>query len=314
MAVQKLLSTGITIASLSFVVGAIAKKPLLVNAGINLGLSSGVGHLVVKQNQQTLKKQQLALASQSTEVDLTTIEATLQKHQKLLKEQRTRQNATLSKVSKLGHKQKVTAIAITQQVDKLVELAQDNTKKESPKTTQIKQPAKLTCVRQPVTHVYVDGNNLSCAAKEMGIDVDYKALRLHLMGEGKSEFNYYRGVASNPTMAHQRFIGSIKKYGYRVTQLPVVRFADGTVKTVGDDMTMGMDILEESKPGDRVILVSGDGDFIPVVKKIQNKGVKVTVAGSKKRTSYELRQIANDFIDLDAIKYQIAMHTKLTIA
>ena len=313
MTVQKLLSAGITIASLSFVVGAIAKKPLLINAGINLGLSSGIGHLVVKQNQHNIKKQQLALATQSTQPDLTTIETTLQKHQKLLKEQRTRQNATLSKVSKLDRKQKVTAIAITQQVDKLVELAQDNTKKESLKTTQIKQPAKLTCVRQPVTRVYVDGNNLSCAAKEMEIDVDYKALRLCLMGEGKSEFSYYRGVASNPTLAHQRFVGSIEKYGYKVTQLPVVRFADGTIKTVGDDMAMGMDILEESKPGDRVILVSGDGDFIPVVERIQHRGVKVTVVGCQANTSFKLRQLADDYLDLEKIKYQTAVHTKLTV-
>lgn len=65
---------------------------------------------------------------------------------------------------------------------------------------------------------------------------------------------------------------------------------------------------------DRVIIVSGDGDFIPVVKKIQDKGIKVNVAASKKNTSYDLRQIADDFIDLNSVKYQIAKHIKLTIA
>ncbi|MGL5793680.1 MAG: NYN domain-containing protein, partial [Waterburya sp.] len=46
-------------------------------------------------------------------------------------------------------------------------------------------------------------------------------------------------------------------------------------------MKIGTDIIEEAQKGDypsgtlrdRVILVSGDGDFIPVIKKIQNKGV-----------------------------------------
>ena len=311
MTVQKLLSAGITIASLSFVVGAIAKKPLLINAGINLGLSSGIGHLVVKQNQHSSK--QTALAT-STQPDISAIEAILEKHQKQLKEQRTRQNATLSKVSKLDRKQKVTAIAISQQVDKLVDLAQNN---KPQATLAVAKPAPkiapVTSLHQPVTRVYVDGNNLSCAAKEMEIDVDYKALRLRLMGEGKSEFRYYRGVASHPTLAHQRFVGSIEKYGYRVTQLPVVRFADGTIKTVGDDMAMGMDILEESKPGDRVILVSGDGDFIPVVERIQRRGVKVTVVGCHANTSFKLRQLADDYLDLEKIKYQIAVHTKLTV-
>ena len=307
MMIKKLLQAGITIAGLTVAGGAIAKKPLLIHAGMNVGLSAGIGHLVAKQDRQ---KQSVAIAS--TQPDLSTIEAILAKHQKQLKEQCTRQNLTLSKVSKLDRKQKVTAIAISQQVDKLIELAEDNTAKKSAKVTQIKKPVKLTSIRQPVTRIYVDGNNLSCTAREMEIDIDYKALRLYLM-EGKSEFNYYRGVAQNPTLAHQRFVGSLEKYGYRVTQLPVVRFADGTVKTIGDDMTMGMDVLEESRKGDRVILVTGDGDFLPVVKRIQAKGVKVTVVGRRANTSSELRYLADDYLDLEAIKYQIAVHTKLSI-
>ena len=308
MTIEKLLKAGITIAGLTVVGSAIAKKPLLFYAGANLGISTGVCQLVTKQNQQSKQ-----LTATATQTDLSEIEAILAKHQKQLKEQRTRQNLTLSKVSKLDHKQKVTAIAISQQVDKLVDIAENNTVNKSPKVTQIKKPVKLTSIRQPVTRAYVDGNNLSCAAREMDIDVDYKALRLYLMGEGKSEFSYYRGVAQNPTIAHQRFVGSLEKYGYRVTELPVVRFADGTVKTVGDDMTMGMDVLEENRQGDRVILVTGDGDFIPVVKRIQAKGVKVTVVGRKANTSFELRQLADDYLDLEAIKYQIAVHTKLTV-
>ena len=308
MTIEKLLKAGITIAGLTVVGSAIAKKPLLFYAGANLGISTGVCQLVTKQNQQSKQ-----LTATATQTDLSEIEAILAKHQKQLKEQRTRQNLTLSKVSKLDHKQKVTAIAISQQVDKLVDIAENNTVNKSPKVTQIKKPVKLTSIRQPVTRAYVDGNNLSCAAREMDIDVDYKALRLYLMGEGKSEFSYYRGVAQNPTIAHQRFVGSLEKYGYRVTELPVVRFADGTVKTVGDDMTMGMDVLEENRQGDRVILVTGDGDFIPVVKRIQAKGVKVTVVGRKANTSFELRQLADDYLDLEAIKYQIAVHTRLTV-
>ena len=307
MTVEKLLKAGITIASLTVVGGAIAKKPLLFYAGANLGISTGACQLVIKQNRQ---KQ---LAATSIQPDLSAIEAILEKHQKQLKEQRTKQNLTLSKVSKLDHKQKVTAIAISKQVDKLVDLAESNTVKKSTKVTQIKKPVKLTPIRQPATRVYVDGNNLSCAAKEMDIDVDYKALRLYLMGKGKSEFSYYRGVAQNPTVAHQRFVGSLEKYGYRVTELPVVRFADGTVKTVGDDMAMGIDILEENQQGDRVVLVTGDGDFIPVVKRIQERGVKVTVVGRKANTSAELRCLADDYLDLETIKYQIAVHTKLTL-
>lgn len=310
---KNLLKAGITIASLSLFGGAIAKKPLLMYAGANLGISVSVAQLLLKQNEQISK--QSALAKSAIEPDLTAIEATLKKHQKQLKEQCTRQNLTLSKVSRLDRKQKVTAIAISQQVDKLIKIAENNSEKKfsQKKVTQAKKPVKLTAISQPVTRVYVDGNNLSFAAKEMEIDVDYQALLLHLMSEGKSEFSYYRGVAQNPTLAHQSFINSMRKYGYRVKELPVVQFADGTIKTVGDDMTIGMDILEENQQGDRVILVSGDGDFIPVVERIQNRGVKVTVVSCRANTSFKLRQLADDYLDLEEIKYRIAIHTKLAL-
>lgn len=318
MTVKNIFSTGLTIASLTLIGGAIAKKPLLINLGINAGISSGIGHLVVKQNQQALQKQQLALANQSTQSELANIEATLAKHQKQLKQQITRQNLTLSKVSKLDRQQKVTAIAISQQVDKLIDISQNNNNaiaKNLAADKKVKSSAKVTAIRQPVTRVYIDGNNLSFAAKKMDINVDFKALRLFFMPEtGQASFNYYMGVVDRPTLNHQRFVSSLEKYGYQVAQLPIAQFQDGTTKTVGDDMTMGIDIFESSQKGDRVILISGDGDFIPVVKRIQAKGVKVTVAGYENRTSYQLRQISDDFIDLDQIKYQIAKCTKLTIA
>ena len=166
-----------------------------------------------------------------------------------------------------------------------------------------------------VTRIYIDGNNLGFSAKEMNIDVDFQALQLLLIPQtGRATFNYYTGITSNATSSQKYFISCLEKYGYKVALLPIVHFKDGTAKTVGDDMSMGIDIVEDSQIGDRVIIVSGDGDFVPVVKKIQDKGIKATVVAYKKNTSHDLRHIADDFIDLDPVKYQIAKHTKLTIA
>lgn len=315
MTTQKLICTGLTIAGITLLGGIAAKKPLLINAGMNLGLTSGVARLITKQNQAALEPQ-IATPAPAELSELADIQTTLEKLEKQVKEQRTRQNATLSKVSKLDHKQKVTAIAIDKKVDKLLEISDRHFDPQpAPTVEKVEQPSAPAPLRLPVTHAYIDGNNVRFAAKDMDIDIDYKALRLLLMPKnGKAIFHFYTGIFPTPTYAQKSLISRLKEYGYQVSQLPVVQRQDGTYKTQGDDVKIGIDMTEECQKGERVILVSGDGDFIPAVEKLQAKGVKVTVAGHKDSINYELRRLADHFLDLDSIKYQIAKHTKLVIA
>ena len=315
MNIQKLIGTGLTVAGLTIFGGIAAKKPALVDLGKDLGFASAIVHLINKQN-KAAHKQQLATQPPAELSELATVKTTLEKVQKQVKQQRTRQNHTLSKVSKLDHKQKVTAIAITQQVDKLIAMSDRNLATQpAPIVEEVEQPSALATLRFPVTRIYIDGNNFRFAAKDMDIDVDYKALRLVLMPKnGKAVFHYYTGVFPTPTYAQKRFVSRLQEYGYQVFQLPIEKHQDGTVKTRGDDVKISTDMIEESQPGDRVILVSGDGDFIPAIENIQNKGVKVTVAGHKDSINYDLRRLADNFLDLDTIKYEIAKHTKLVLA
>ena len=48
-----------------------------------------------------------------------------------------------------------------------------------------------------------------------------------------------------------------------------------------------------------VILVSGDGDFIPLVEYLKNFGKRVEVMAFGKSTSGKLKEAADEFIDLD---------------
>jgi hypothetical protein len=47
------------------------------------------------------------------------------------------------------------------------------------------------------------------------------------------------------------------------------------------------------------ILVADDGDFIPPVRSVQNRGLKVRVVFWKHGTSRELREAADEFLELD---------------
>ena len=51
---------------------------------------------------------------------------------------------------------------------------------------------------------------------------------------------------------------------------------------------------------DTIILISGDGDFVPLVEYLKiNKGCQVEVVSFGKSSSQKLKEAADDFIDLD---------------
>ena len=92
-------------------------------------------------------------------------------------------------------------------------------------------------------------------------------------------------------------------------------------KSYGDDtniqtsrtaiaVAMTVDMLEFAAHVEHVILIAGQGDFIPVVRALQRRGIRVTListtAGEPSSiVSEDLRRIADNFIDLEDIAEQI---------
>jgi uncharacterized LabA/DUF88 family protein len=46
------------------------------------------------------------------------------------------------------------------------------------------------------------------------------------------------------------------------------------------------------------VIVSGDGDFVPLVEYLQTLGVQVEVVSFGQSTSGKLREVVDDFVDL----------------
>ena len=65
--------------------------------------------------------------------------------------------------------------------------------------------------------------------------------------------------------------------------------------------TMMEDSYEYMKAerGDMAVLVAGDGDYVPNVRSMQKRGLQVRVVFWKHATSRELRETADEFVDLD---------------
>jgi uncharacterized LabA/DUF88 family protein len=95
------------------------------------------------------------------------------------------------------------------------------------------------------------------------------------------------------------FFDALNSSGFEVREKELQIFAGGAKK--GDwDLGIAMDAIRLGHKVDSIVLVSGDGDFKPVVNYLQQSlGCLVEVCAFKKTSNHELIEIADDFINIE---------------
>lgn len=158
---------------------------------------------------------------------------------------------------------------------------------------------------EPKTRVYIDGNNLAHALAELGLTADNKTLKsLVCQDDNSAQLNYYIGLHSTISKKQEQLLRNLKTLGYKLIPKKKVKRDDGTCKTMGDDAQIIVDMMRETKEGDRVVLVSGDGDFIPVLEVLKSRGVRITIIAKKAMLNNELKQYADQVIYIDVLQQQ----------
>ena len=102
----------------------------------------------------------------------------------------------------------------------------------------------------------------------------------------------------------KNFFEALSKLGIETKTKDLQIFAGGA-KKADWDVGLAVDAIKMSPRLDSVVIVSGDGDFIPLVEYLQTIGVQVEVVSFGKSTSGKLREAVDDFVDLslDPKKY-----------
>jgi len=119
------------------------------------------------------------------------------------------------------------------------------------------------------TALFVDVQNIYYTTRQAyGRHFNYRALWHHLSAEGEI-------VAATAYAIHRgdeqqlKFQNTLKKIGFDVRLKPYIQRSDGSAK--GDwDVGITIDIMEAAHKVDTVVLLSGDGDFDLLLKKITN--------------------------------------------
>ena len=98
------------------------------------------------------------------------------------------------------------------------------------------------------------------------------------------------------------FFEVLSQQGFEVKMKDLQIFAGGA-KKADWDVGIAMDAIKIASKVDVVVIVSGDGDYLPLMSYIQNaSGCLVEVMGFKQTTSSKLSEESDDYIDLNENK------------
>jgi len=160
--------------------------------------------------------------------------------------------------------------------------------------------------------VFVDVANMYHSAKNLySARVNFKEV-LKTTVEGRRLVRAIAYVIKSESEEERAFFGALDSQGFEVKAKDLQIFAGGS-KKADWDVGIAIDAIKLADRLDAVILVSGDGDYVPLVIYLQeNKGCRVEVAAFGKTTSSRLIEACDSFTDLgkDLKKYLITSNQK----
>lgn len=146
--------------------------------------------------------------------------------------------------------------------------------------------------------VFIDTSNLYHSAKNLyKRKVNFGAVIKDAVA-GRKLVRAIAYVITSEGGEEKNFFEALTKLGIETRTKELQIFAGGAKK--GDwDVGLAVDAMKMAPKLDAVILVAGDGDFVPLVEYLQStSGVQVEVVSFGKSASMKLKEQADDFLDL----------------
>jgi len=145
--------------------------------------------------------------------------------------------------------------------------------------------------------VFIDVQNMYYAARQLKGKLDFDALlQACVLDRRLIQASAY--VVESKEIDQSGFIAMLQQRAIEVRRKTLKVRSDGSMK--GDwDMEMALDILDMAPKLDVVVLVSGDGDFTSLVRRVKSMGPKVEVVAFPRNTAKSLLEAADRFHPLD---------------
>ena len=161
--------------------------------------------------------------------------------------------------------------------------------------------------------IFIDIQNLYHSSKNLyNARVNYKELVRHLVADRKliralayvvKTDTVLEGAGVSPTTGktESSFFDALKQSGIEL-RIKDIQVFPGGMKKADWDVGLAIDAVRMSDFLDVIILVSGDGDFVPLVDYVKwGKGRQVEVCAFSRTSNAKLREVADEFIAIEDI-------------
>ena len=183
------------------------------------------------------------------------------------------------------------------------------------------QTQKTKTEKQLQAGVFVDASNTYFSEKRAGWKIDYQKLQDFLSEEMQVSFiKYYVAIPKKTdTQAYEGKINYLEKLRntVEIIEKPLkyirenIKIEDKIISRIikkGDvDVDITVDVLNNLKDLDIVIILSGDSDYLALRDDIIKKGKKILFMARKRNLSHEIRQ--GKYVILQSLKKYI-IYTK----
>lgn len=147
--------------------------------------------------------------------------------------------------------------------------------------------------------VFFDIQNLYHSAKNLhNARVNFKEVLKTAVANRKLVRAVAYVVKSETAEGEDSFFDALEKSGIELRTKDLQIFSGG-MKKADWDVGMAVDAIRYSPLVDAIVLVTGDGDFEPAVEYLKSMGRQVEVIGFGHSASAKLKEVADEFIDLE---------------
>jgi len=146
--------------------------------------------------------------------------------------------------------------------------------------------------------IFVDVQNMFYSAKHLYQGkLNYRKL-LDELTAGRQLVRAIAYLVTKPEVDQSGFVDALTRLGYEIKIKYLKIKHDGTAK--GDwAMELSLDVMSIAPKLDTVILVTGDGDYVPLVQRLNTLGCRTEVAAFPSNAATELRNVAHAFVGID---------------